>query len=98
MSIVCVLFPYPASLQLFSPLTVALLFDFIILLICLTGLYKHMSNEGTVQSQFWQLLRRQGLLVNSVASWSASLTTLDRDLLLPYLIHCNYLSFHLHRP
>lgn len=58
-------FPGPAPLQPLSPLTPAMLFDFVILLICLTGLYKHRPEEGAAQKQgqFRRLLRRQGLPV-----------------------------------
>ena len=43
-----------------------MLFDGVILLVCLTGLYKHTSKPGTVQGQFWQHLRQQGLLIISL--------------------------------
>ena len=85
-------FPGPASLQLYPPLTAAMLFDGTILLVCLTGIYKHTSEAGAVQGQFWQLLRRQGLLVISVGK-PVSLTNNPGQEYITSLSHSLPMSF-----
>lgn len=76
-----------------------MLFDFTILLICFIGLLKHKrkAGAGAGQGQFWQLLRRQGPPALR-ATLAVPLTTQNRNLILLYLVHCQSLPFHIHRP
>jgi hypothetical protein len=70
-----------------------MLFDLAILLICITGLWKQKTKTGAMRGRFWQLLRRQGL--SQSVDELRGINNPDRNLLLPYIIHCQYLSFHL---
>lgn len=88
-------FHCPGPQLTLNPVFVAMLFDFTILVICMTGLWRHKPKAGAGRS-IWQLLRRQGPL-SVCASPATPLTNLGRDLLLLYIVHCQLLSFPLHR-